>query len=358
MKEDFPHDTPGGSIGSLPPNMSPEVPHESRYFSVIMENGESIIKAETNHIVTVDSVTAEKFARIALETEKTRGFAEMFRFEISREGDTTRITFLDRGRQLETFYRFLFTGAGIALLGYIATMLILCFFAERIVRPIAESYEKQRRFITDAGHEIKTPLTIIGANADILEMDIGENDTLAEIKMQVKRLTALTGDLVYLSKMEETEKGIPMTEFPISEIANEEAMPFEAIAKVQRKSVKCEIMPMLSAKGNAKEIGRLISILMDNALKYSPPESEITFKLEKCSRGVSLSVENEIDGNIKIENPELLFERFYRADPSRNSQNGGHGIGLSIAKAIVSSHGGKISADLTEDGLFKITVIL
>ncbi|MGN1082748.1 MAG: sensor histidine kinase, partial [Candidatus Avispirillum sp.] len=223
---------------------------------------------------------------------------------------------------------------------------------------IAESYEKQKRFITDAGHEIKTPLTVIAANADILEMEQGENECLADIKQQTERLRGLTEDLVTLARMEEAGEGLPKIEFPLSEVVSETVRPFGAIARQQNKELTCDICPMITLKGNDKVIRRLISVLTDNALKYSPEGSTVRISLEKQNRTARLTVFNETENEIKNGDIAHVFDRFWRADGSRNSETGGHGIGLSIAKNAVSAHNGKINASTRDGHSFQIEVLL
>ena len=252
----------------------------------------------------------------------------------------------------------MWTSIGIALSGFAVVFCVICFFAGRIVRPIAESYEKQKRFITDAGHEIKTPLTIINANIDLLEMDIGTSESLSDIRQQTRRLTTLTGDLVYLARMEEDDAKPAMIEFQLSEIVSEAAAAFKAPALARRQNLSCDIEDMLSVRGNDKAITQLVSILLDNAIKYSPEGQDIALSLRGQGRTVSLTVVNTAAVPVAREQLEHVFDRFYRADPSRNSATGGHGIGLSLAHAIVTAHGGKIHA-WTKDGTdFGITVTL
>lgn len=356
----FDEEAPMGEGKNQPPHMqsmSPELPYESRYFSVLLSRDGEVLYTETSRIVSVDSSTAVAYANEVLSGSRECGFADHFRFIRSAEGDTVRITFLDRSRQLDAFRAFLLTSAGIALAGFAVVFLIICFFAGRIIRPISESYEKQKRFITDAGHEIKTPLTVISANADILEMEIGKNDSLTDIKHQTKRLSELTRDLVSLARMEEATSSVPMIEFPLSEIVAESAAPFQNLAQTGEKQFVCHIPPMLSLCGNAKTIEQLVTILLDNAWKYSPKYGEISLELTQQARTVTLTVTNTTEAEIKKDDLCHVFDRFWRADPSRNSETGGHGIGLSVAKAIVTAHNGKITAHSSDAHSFTVTAI-
>lgn len=348
---DFSHD----KAVKPPPDMSPELPYESRYFSVLLNGTGDIIQADTSRIASVDTSTAIDYATQAAAQANSTGFVEQFRFVRYAEGNNIRITFLDCGRQIDSCNRFLFTSLGMALAGFVIVFVIIVFFSGRIIRPIAESYEKQKRFITDAGHEIKTPLTIINANVDVLEMELGQNECLEDIQQQTKRLTSLTNDLVYLARMEEAEDSLQMIEFPVSEVVQDTAAPFHTLAQAQGKQFTCTIQPMLSMRGNDKAIQQLVSILMDNALKYSPTGGTIVLYLQRQNRTLYLSVFNTTDTAVSPDALPYVFDRFYRIDSSRNSETGGHGIGLSVAKAIVTAHGGKIHA-FTQDGRsFQIT---
>ena len=349
---------PGGMGHRLPPGMSPEIPYESRYFSVTLDSRTgSVVQTETSRIVSVDTTQAIEYAKRVLSEGNRRGFADRFRFSIRTESNFIRITFLDCGRKLDAFQSFLLSSIGISLIGYFVVFTLIAFFSNRIIRPISESYEKQKRFITDAGHEIKTPLTIINADADVLAMELGENEWLEDIQKQAKRLTALTNDLVTLSRMEEAENTMPMIEFPFSDVVSEAATSFQALAQTQGKDFQCDIQPMLTLRGNEKAIGQLVTILLDNALKYSPMNGTVSLTVEKQNRTLRLTVYNTAANEIAKENLPLLFDRFCRTDPSRNSQTGGYGIGLSIAQAIVTAHNGRIQAS-TDDGYsFRVTAM-
>ncbi|MCH5190990.1 MAG: HAMP domain-containing histidine kinase [Oscillospiraceae bacterium] len=349
----------GGNRGDrLPPNMSPELPFESRYFSVLLNGNGDVIRAETSQIISVDAEKAVEYADDIMNKNSKCGFVDSFRYVRTVEGNGVRITFLDCGRQLDAYYNFLIISIIMAITGFIIVFLVISFFSGKFIRPISESYEKQKRFITDAGHEIKTPLTIISANVDVLEMDMGKNECLEDIRQQAERLTVLTNDLVYLARMEESENTLQMIEFPVSDVVQETSAPFKTLFQAQEKEFICNVQPMLSMQGNYKAIRQLVSILMDNALKYSPVGGTVTLNFTRQNKNLILTVSNTIDTVITSENLNHIFDRFYRTDPSRNSETGGHGIGLSVARAIVTAHGGKINADIKGGNLFQITAVL
>ena len=227
-KGEFPME-PDKFGNKLPSGMSPETPYESRYFSVVLDSdSKQIMYVETSRIISVTPTTAVSYANVALSKKTTTGFIQDFRYQIQEDTNLVRITFLDCGRKLDAYYAFLYASIAISLVGFLIVFAFIAFFSNRIIQPISESYEKQKRFITDASHEIKTPLTIIGADTDILEMDLGEeNEWLLDIKKQIKHLTELTNDLVFLSRMEEAENSLPMIEFPFSEVATETVCSFQ-----------------------------------------------------------------------------------------------------------------------------------
>ncbi len=335
----------------LPFDMSPETPYESRFFSVLMDSNGKIVHADTGRIASVDTETAVSLAFSAIKSEKSSGFIGNYRYSRDNDGKLIRVIFLDCGRRLEAYRTFLMASTVMALSGFILVLVVVVFLSGRIIRPIAESYEKQKRFITDAGHELKTPLTVINANIDLLEMEMEKNECLADIRQQTARLRSLTYDLVMLAKMEENETVLPMIDFPLSEIAADIARAYEKIAEGQGKNYFFRIQPMLTLHGNDKSIERLLSILLDNAFKYSPPGGEVRMELSRQNKSIVLTVCNTAVSVVDSEQLEHVFGRFYRTDSSRNSETGGHGIGLSIAKAIVSTHSGKIQA-WTESGRF------
>ena len=227
-------------------------------------------------------------------------------------------------------------------------------FSGRIMRPVAESYKKQKQFITDAGHEIKTPLTIIGANTEVIEMQTGESEWTRGIKDQISHLASLTEKLIFLAKMEE-QTDIPMFEFSLSDVVAESVQEFAAVAAAQNVELCCDIQKAVLYTGNEEMIRRMITLLTDNAIKYSDGKV-VSFSLHADGNKRIIQVQNDAsymaDGDLSC-----LFERFARGDASRNSGTGGHGIGLSVVQAIVSAHKGKIKAECA-NGKVVFTVIL
>lgn len=336
-----------------------EMPYESRYFTVSVNAAGDVLSVDTGKIAAVDMADAVDYAQAALESGRERGFIDDYRWRRADTEDGALLLFLDCGRNLDTFRSFLLTSIGVSALGLLAVFLLILAFSGRVVRPVAESYEKQKRFITDAGHEIKTPLAIIEADADVLEMELEEeSEWLSDIRLQTRRLTDLTNDLVYLSRMEERQDAAQLVDFPLSDIVDETAQSFHSRAMQKRQSFTAEIERNLTLRGDEKAIRQLVSILLDNAVKYAPEDGVIRLKLERQGKYAALSVYNTTATPIPRESMDRLFDRFYRTDPSRSSETGGHGIGLSIAKAVISAHRGKITAETDDEQSLRITALL
>ncbi len=187
-------------------------------------------------------------------------------------------------------------------------------------------------------------------------MDIGENEWISDIRKQTKRMTDLTADLIYLSRMDEGSARLEMLDFPLSDIVGETAQSFRSRAQLENKSFETDIEPMISFCGDEKSIRELVGILLDNAVKYSDINGKIRVSLKKKSHTILLTVWNTADG-IDPETLPHFFDRFYRADSSRNSEDGRYGIGLSVAKAVAAAHKGKISASTLDGKSICISVV-
>lgn len=352
-----------------PRHMSPDEAEETRFFSVLMNSDGQVVHVYTDRIYAVDEDQAEEYAVDVIASGKENGFKGEYRYAVAEEGSFSRITFLDCGRSLDSFRKFMYASIAMSVAGLLAVFGFIVYYSGRIIKPVAESYDKQKRFITDAGHEIKTPLTIIKANIDLMKMDLNDasesqtdgeiisslNESLDDINGQVDRLTGLTNDLVYLSRMEEGGSELTMVDVPLSDMVKETAESFNAVAQERGKELEISIEPMLAVRGSTGDMEKLVSILVENAMKYSPEGDKVEVSLKREGKTASLEVRNSVTEPISNEDLAHVFERFYRTDKSRNSAAGGHGIGLSMASAIVSAHGGKIRASNGNGNQFIVT---
>lgn len=338
-------------------SLSPEAMYESRFFMVILSKDGLVTEVNTENILMIDSEQAEEYTRTVLNRMNASGFVETFRYLKTEKENDICVIFLDCGRSLDTFKGSLTINCLISFVGFLASMIIIIIFSKKIVQPVAESYEKQKQFISMAGHELKTPLTIIDADAEVLAMELEEeNEWLSDICSQTKRMAVLTNDLLSLSRMDENREQFTMIEFPISDVVSETVQSFQTLAHQKDRTIIADIAPMLSYIGDEKSIRQITGILLDNAIKYSTSE-DIELKLGKKGHNIVLSVKNSSEP-LGDEQLKHFFERFYRTEQSRNSEKGGYGLGLSIAKAIVEAHKGKITATAPKYGYVQITVML
>ena len=349
--------------GELPENLyksqhkktngiSPETSFESRYFSVFLSNNRQRCEADTDNISAIDEETAIKYAQKINRSNKNCGFISKYRYMKENTSNGVKIYFLDCTKSMMSFQTFLVTSFFVSIFGVSTVFILVVLLSKRAIEPVAESYEKQKRFITDAGHEIKTPLTIIDADTSILEMEYGENEWLDDIQVQTKRLAGLTNDLIYLSRMEEKQTKTTMIEFPFSEVISEEAQSFQGLAKVKGKNFMVDIEPMLSLKGDEKTIRQLISILLDNAVKYTS-RGGIEVRTRRYELFTAIEVEDTGPGIAEEDIPEL-FGRFRRGEETAEQE--GVGIGLYLAREILAGEEGyiKVSSRKGQGSVFSI----
>ena len=338
-------------------HFSVETPFETRYFTVTMDEKGEVTDCDLDHIAAVDENTAEEYAKNVSGKSGAAGFMGIYRYRVTKTGNGTKYVFLDCRREISNFQAVLITTVSVSGLGMAAVFVLVVIFSRMVFRPVEESIWKQKRFITDASHELKTPLTIIDANTEIMEMESGESQWTKSTRKQIQRLTGLVQQLVTLSRLDE-EKGLQdIAEFDLSEAVSESVQPYGALAQTKEKHLTLNIEGGLMYTGDEKSIRQLSGILMDNAVKYSSEKGNIALTLKKKGKKILLEVYNDADG-LPQGKLDVLFERFYRLDSSRNSGTGGSGIGLSVAQAIVQAHKGKISAENKTGNGLTITVLL
>lgn len=365
----------GGCPMPLPPpeqhlgrrGMSPETMYEARFFVAGISAEGRVLFVNTERIAMVDDAQASDYAGQAYRKKGDRGFVGDFRYVRFQDNNSDKndiyVIFLDCGRNLAMFQNSLLTNCAISFLGLLVVFVLMIIFSGKIVQPVSESYEKQKQFISVAGHELKTPVTIIDADVEILAMEIGEeNEWLADIGRQTRRMAALTNDLLTLSRMDENREQFTRIDFPVSDVVGETVSSFQTLAHSKKQHIRAQITPMLSCRGDENSVRQLVGILLDNAIKYSRGTGngsceDIVLKLEKKGQNLYLSVTNSSEP-VSEEQLRHFFDRFYRTEQSRNSETGGYGLGLSIAKSIVGAHKGRITASAPEPGMVQLAVIL
>lgn len=340
--------------------MSVEAPFDIRFFTVTIDSNGNLVDSNTESIAAIDAKEASAYALQLWNKEKSKGYLNSYKYMLLSDVNDTNNSmyiFLDCQRELDTFKNFLIASIIISIIGLLFVLLLVIIFSGFVIRPIAESYEKQKRFITDASHELKTPLTIIDANTEVLEMMQGENEWTLSIRNQVHRLTDLTNKLVFLSRMDEQAQPLTMLDFSLSDAVFETAEPFLSVAQAQGKTLSLNIAPKLSYHGDEAMIRQAVSLLLDNATKYALKESTIELCLSASGKNRILTIKNKAS-NLSVGNLDMLFERFYRLDQSRNASTGGHGIGLSVVKAIVLAHNAKVTASSCDGKTIEFKIVL
>lgn len=343
------------SISSL----TAEAEYDTRYFTVTLHEDGTVYAINTGNISAISTGDASDYAATLYSRGKTAGYVGNYKYCVisilayNSKGENAETMqmyiFLDCERELGTLHSYILASVGISILGLFLVFVLVVLLSRRALRPAKESYAKQKQFITDASHEIKTPLTIIDANTEIIEMMDGENEWTRSTRNQIRRLTALTEKMVFLTRMdEEGSHHMTMLDFSLSDAITETVGPFLAVAKTHGLTLEMDIEPNISYHGDETAIRQLVSLLLDNAIKYTSEFGTIRVHLQANGRGRRLSVWNTLD-EITPGSHDELFDRFYRRDSSRSQEIRGHGIGLSVALAIVQAHKGKITAK-SEDG--------
>lgn len=338
-------------------NFSPETPFETRFFTVKLNQDGEADFCDLRKIAAVSEEEAVSYAKKVSVGSSEKGFIDVYRYRKTKKASETQIIFLDCRKDIATFWSFLVNGIIVSGFGMMAVLILVIIFSRIIFLPVVESYEKQKQFVTDASHEIKTPLTIIDANIEVIEMENGVSQWTKSSKNQIQRLSVLTRQLTDLARLDEEDPLLQKEEFSISDAVFESVRPFEALAKTTNRNMCLNIQDQLLYCGDEKSIRQMINILVDNAVKYSTEESIINIFLHKTGKKIILEVSNQTEG-IPQGNLDKIFERFYRLDSSRNSGKGGSGIGLSLAQAIVKSHKGTIHANSCDGKEMKITLTL
>lgn len=334
-----------------------ETAYETRYFYVRFTPKKNMIGYDLTHIAEVTKEDAESLGRAVLDAERDSGVYGAYRYyRHGTEGGATEIIFLNCANQLRSVSFILYISIATLVAVLAAVIAGLWIMSKKIVKPFVDNLNKQKKFITDAGHELKTPIAIIDANAEVLKLTDGGNEWIDSIQNQTSRLGSLVKRMISLAKSEESLSETPFVSFCISDAALETVTPFELLAEKGGVTLDVDVEPDVKYRGNEASIRQLITILLDNAVKYTPRGGAISFTLAHRGRCV-VEVTNDCEG-LDPEKLPYLFDRFYRADDARSQSTAGYGIGLSIAKAIVDGHRGKITASSRDGGKISFTVTL
>lgn len=269
-------------------------------------------------------------------------------YVVDPSSDGHMVVFIDVTAQQGILTNLIYTFAVVGLAMLIVIYFLSRYFANRSIRPVREAFEKQKQFIADASHELKTPLAIINTNADVLLAN--SEDTIDHqskwlhyIKSETERMSKLTSSLLYLTEIDDSRSTMIHAKFNMSDAVETIILTMEAMIFEKNISLDYSIEPELMVHGNNEQIKQVILILLDNAVKYAKSKGAVNVTLKKQNNEVVLAVSNTGEG-IAPEHLDRIFDRFYRTDASRARQHGGHGLGLAIARSIVDQHKGEIYA--------------
>ncbi|MBR2310565.1 MAG: HAMP domain-containing histidine kinase [Oscillospiraceae bacterium] len=326
----------------------------SRYFSVKVHPGKGSVRIDTVQNVSVTPAQAGEYAKAVIHNDADRGFIDGYRYHIYTNTEGIRILFLSRQSSLE-MHRSTCKSLILFSLGGLAIMcVVLILLSGAVVAPIVENHNKQKQFITAAGHQLKTPLTVIRTDAQMLQEEIGNSQWLDGILAQTDRLTQMTNDLVSLSRSEEYSNSLVTEVFSLSDAINEISGFYEVIAKRNDVALHASTPEALSYRGNPEEIRQLVSILLDNATKYCTPGGQIALTTKKELRGISIQIENTAS-ELENASDSMFTQRFFRGDNAAGKE--GSGLGLTIAESIAHRHGGKLTVAAKKDS-FCVYVML
>jgi signal transduction histidine kinase len=324
----------------------------------------------------VEEDLAKQYAQTILKKHQkgnaSKGYLDDYRYLVTDTEDGYFIVFVDCATDIQSFRNTLFASVSVSFLGLVAVFILVLIFSKKVFKPVEASYQKQKRFITDASHELKTPLTIISANVEVMEMEAEESHWSQSIKKQIGRMITLVEQMVTLSRMDEQLETV-RTRFSLSDALQDTAQSYLPVAESNKKELAIDIAENVFMMGDEKQIRQMTGLLLDNAMKYASVKTDsegekdkagdekprIRLTLRQKGKKAEIVLWNTVD-QIEPGDQEELFERFYRPDRSRNSKTGGSGIGLSIVKSIVEAHRGKITA-VSKDGIsieFKATLPL
>lgn len=331
------------------PNLKNFQPQRSIGFNLITTS-DHVLKSYTS-IISMTDEFYEEAKEAAFSNGSNAGrfklYGNYWSFIIKPNLDGYKITILDTTAQHDILANLIYTFLIVALIMLFVIFFISKLFANKAIAPIKETFDKQKQFIADASHELKTPLAVIGTNVDVLLAN--DDDTIRNqgkwllyIQSEVERMGKLTNDLLYLTQMDYSDARSIFSKVNLSEAVENVILTMEAVIFENSIFLDYDITPNLMVNGNLEQLKQVAMILLDNALKYTNPNGKVNISLKKHNNNAILFISNTGNG-IPPDNLPKIFDRFYRVDKSRSRESGGYGLGLAIAKAIVEQHKGRIS---------------
>lgn len=337
--------------------------YQYRYFSAVFNEDGTVYSSNLNNISNLSQEQALKSAKSVVKQHRKNGIftigGQYYSYQVTRDSKTKRYlaVVLDSTKYLEDRNDFLWVSIRSALYSVIFFIVVISVVSSWAIRPYVRNYEKQKRFITNAGHELKTPLAIISANTELQELMTGENEWTESTKDQVNRLSNLINQMVSLARLEE-QPDIALVDVDFSSLVQKAAQDFKSVAEKAGKDYHIRVQDDIHVKASQDELYELISILIDNACKYCDEDGQIFVTLTKAKRRkrARLIVSNSYADGKNVDYSRF-FDRFYREDESHNHKQAGYGIGLSMAESLVNLFKGKIAASYKK-GFISFTILI
>lgn len=327
---------------------SSEVSYMIRFFSVHYDTNHNIYRVNQDYIASITAADAREYADHVLAKGGTDGYYKGYRYLVNATANGTSVYFLNSEKELQATNSLLGITVIIAVVCLLIAFLLVVLLSGRAITPYLRNIEAQKQFITNASHELKTPLTAISTSADVLAMENPDDEWVQNIQLQSGRLSRLISHLVTLSRLDEEDPLPVRSDFSLSDALWEISEPFISLFQAKGKCLTCSISDGVTCHGDPAAIQQMVSILLDNALKYSASEGETRLSVKQTGKRIEISVENACNNPSSID-VTRLFDRFYRSDKSHSNRVSGTGIGLSIAKATAEAHGGTITAEVTDN---------
>lgn len=332
-------------------NTASKTPNNNGFSIAKIDENKNVIRSYRDDVLIKGKDDLQKLVTGAVNESSTSGYVGTYRYLKVNNDAGNLVLLLNTQRDLDSFHAFMRNSIIVSLIVILSVFILLVLISKKVISPIQQSYQKQKQFITDASHELKTPLAIIRSNTDVLELENGDSKWTKNIQNQVDRLTSLVNSLVVFSRMEEKDT-VEKVKFNLSESLHARIDDFEELASFQKKHFNADIDNNIYYRGEQQAIVQLMDILLENAIKYATKETNINVTLKKNKKYATMKISNK--ANVKKGDLRKVFDRFYRLDESRNSTIKGYGIGLSMAKLIAEKHKEVIKAYAPEDGIFNI----